>query len=178
MQNQHSHQGTSRVYVPRGHVCLILCIVDVSVQPSKCPEHADHYIWRLMCVMLAAGVWQWAMLLIWTHHHPSAKSYVAFDGRTGALVWFFTACAQNEHAEHLQVLTRKPSLMTILRHFLLHAAQIPYTNPLLTSCSCPEVCWTCRAEAVAAVAGHTIKPFWQLHAFNKRPPSCCTCVGQ
>ena len=28
----------------------------------------------------------------------------------------------------------------------------------------------CRADAVAAVAGHTSKPSWQLPAFKNRPP--------
>ena len=32
------------------------------------------------------------------------------------------------------------------------------------------MCLACRADAVAAAAGHTSKPSWQLPAFKNRPP--------
>ena len=57
-----------------GHVCITVCIVNIQhAAQSWYPECADQHICRLICEMLAAFMWRWAILLTWAHELPPAR---------------------------------------------------------------------------------------------------------
>lgn len=75
--------------------------------------------------MLAAGMWQWAMLLTWAHEPPPAR-LCAVSGRP---YWALIVTAQVHMSMLLCVGTDKlSSVTTVMCCFLLQEAQVSCTQ--------------------------------------------------
>jgi hypothetical protein len=53
---------------------------------------------RLMCGLLAVGMWQWAMLLTWAHELPPVRLCAASGRPYWPFICSVTAHVQSEHA--------------------------------------------------------------------------------